>query len=91
MENIGDGKMVYPMDGIGEKIFVFVVCGAKVHTDTLNLSLPFLQKRTQYRIMVVTDLYRNEGKINHPDFIDIKTPEAYNHHQACIPRLHWVL
>jgi len=72
------------MDGIGEKIFVFVVCGAKVHTDTLNFSLPFLQKRTQYRIIVVTDLSRNEGKISHPDFMDIKTPEAYSHHQACI-------
>lgn len=72
------------MDAVAQKIFVFVVCGAKLHTDTLNFSLPFLQRRTAHRIVVVTDLSRNEGKIDHLDILDVKTPKEYNNHQACI-------
>lgn len=72
------------MDSLTENIFVFVACGIKTHTETLNFSLPFLQRRTSNRIIVVTDLSRNEGAIQHTDVIDVKTPENFNHHQAAI-------
>lgn len=72
------------MDDINLHLFVFVVCGERLHTDTLNVSLPFLKKRTKHRIVVLTDLSRNEGEINHTDVIDVKTPSEYTHHQACI-------
>ncbi|NSW45334.1 MAG: hypothetical protein HPY79_05935 [Bacteroidales bacterium] len=64
--------------------FVFVVCGAKVHIDTLHFSLEQLKKHSQYPIYVVTDSTRNEIPIHHDNVIDIETPSSYDHHQASI-------
>lgn len=68
------------------KTFVFVVCGAKEHLDTLNFSLKALRRFSNLPILVITDLSRNETEINHPkkQVIDIRTDAAYNHHQASI-------
>jgi len=64
--------------------FVFVVCGEKVHINTLHFSLEQLKKYSQYPIYVVTDSKRNEIPIHHNNIIDIETPASYNHHQASI-------
>ena len=64
--------------------FVFVVCGAKTHIDTLHFSLEQLKKYSQYPIFVVTDSKRNEITIRHNNIIDVQTPSSYNHHQASI-------
>lgn len=64
--------------------FVFVVCGAKEHIDTLNYSIPLLRYFSEYPILVVTDLQRNEAEIFHDNIIDIATPEHFTHHQAAI-------
>lgn len=69
-----------------DKAFVFVVCGAKEHLDTLNFSLRALKRFSRFPILVVTDLKRNETGIDHPlhQIIDILVNEKYNHHQASI-------
>lgn len=64
--------------------FVFVVCGNREHTDTLNLSLNYLKHFSQSKIVVITDSSRNESNINHDHIIDVKTPEHYSHHEASI-------
>jgi hypothetical protein len=68
------------------KAFVFVVCGAEEHINTLNFSLKALKMRTVLPILVVTDLNRNEVDIDHhaDGIIDVRTPDALNHHQASI-------
>jgi hypothetical protein len=69
-----------------DKNYVFVVCGAKEHLDTLNFSLRALKRFSHFSILVVTDLKRNETAINHPSdkIIDIGVTEEYSHHQASI-------
>ncbi len=69
---------------MSESIFIFVVCGAKEHTDTLKLSLKYLKKYSKKEIWVLTDSSRNEEAIFHDTVINIKTPEYLNHHQASI-------
>jgi hypothetical protein len=64
--------------------FVFVVCGSREHTDTLNFSLNYLKHFSQSKIVVITDTSRNESEINHDYIIDVKTPEQYSHHEASI-------
>jgi hypothetical protein len=64
--------------------FVFVVCGSREHIDTLHFSLNALKKYTKNKIVVITDLSRNEIEIQHSDVIDVKTSPKYNHHQASI-------
>jgi hypothetical protein len=64
--------------------FVFVVCGSREHTDTLNFSLNYLKHFSQSKIVVITDTSRNESEINHDHIIDVKTPEQYSHHEASI-------
>lgn len=64
--------------------FVFVVCGAKEHIDTLNYSLLALKKFSKTSIYVLTDTSRNKEKINHDAIIDIPTPKKYDAHQASI-------
>ncbi|MGM0650481.1 MAG: hypothetical protein ACQES1_08250, partial [Bacteroidota bacterium] len=64
--------------------FVFVVCGSKEHIDKLNFSLKFLKHFSNKNIIVVTDLSRNEAKINHDNILDVSTPEYYNNHKASI-------
>jgi hypothetical protein len=64
--------------------FVFVVCGSKEHLDTLKLSYDTLRKKTQYPIIIVTDLSRNEYAIDYSYIIDISTPKEFDHHQASI-------
>lgn len=67
-----------------KNVFVFVVCGAKEHIDTLHYSLSALKKFTRNTIVVLTDTARNEAPILHDEVVDVKTPEEYNHHQASI-------
>jgi hypothetical protein len=66
--------------------FVFVVCGAEEHINTLNFSLRVLRSQTNFPILVVTDLQRNADDINHEEdsILDIRTPQEYNNHQASI-------
>lgn len=64
--------------------FVFVVCGAKEHIDTLHFSLERLKRYSQNEIIVLTDSLRNETKIEHSLIIDVETPKHFNHHQASI-------
>lgn len=64
--------------------FVFVVCGAKTHIDTLHVSLRFLRHFSTNPILVVTDMSRNEIPVNHDNIINIATPTEYDHHQASI-------
>ncbi|MBI5219228.1 MAG: hypothetical protein HY958_09895 [Bacteroidia bacterium] len=78
----------------GKNIFVFVVCGADKHIDTLNFSLRCLKYFSKKTILVVTDLKRNSKQINHHEIIDISAPEKFTHHQASIylkTRLHTCL
>ena len=75
-------RMMKPLN----RSFVFVVCGAEEHTNTLNFSLKALKARTTLPILVVTDTARNEGIIEHHSrgVIDVRTPVALDHHQASI-------
>lgn len=69
---------------MSKNIFVFVVCGAAEHIETLHFSLKYLQHFSKNEIIVVTDSSRNEIAINHDHVIDVKVDEKYNHHQASI-------
>jgi hypothetical protein len=65
-------------------IFVFVVCGAAEHIESLHFSMSALKRFSQHEIIVLTDKSRNEIPIRHENVIDIKTPANYTHHQASI-------
>ena len=67
-----------------ENIFVFVVCGAKEHIDTLHFSLTALKKFSKLRIIIVTDKSRNEEDIRHTEIVNVDTPSQLDHHQASI-------
>ncbi|HLS71151.1 MAG TPA: hypothetical protein VK027_05780 [Chitinophagaceae bacterium] len=67
-----------------QSIFIFVVCGAREHIDTLHFSLKYLKKFSKYPIWILTDSSRNEIPIVHDTIIDIKTPKDFDHHQASI-------
>lgn len=69
---------------MAEKVFVFVVCGAREHIDTLHFSLRALRKYTQLPIWVVTDSRRNETPVVWEKVIEGNPPESYTHHQAGI-------
>lgn len=64
--------------------FIFVVCGAREHIDTLHYSLEYLKKYSGNEIWVLTDSNRNEIPVVHDKIVDIRTPEEFNHHQASI-------
>lgn len=64
--------------------FVFVVCGAKEHIDTLHFSLKYLQHFSKNEILVVTDSSRNEISVVFDTVVDVKTPEHFTNHQASI-------
>lgn len=64
--------------------FVFVVCGAKEHVDTLHFSLSMLQRFSSNEIIVVTDTKRNEIPVSYTNVIDFDTPSNLDHHQASI-------
>lgn len=64
--------------------FVFVVCGAREHVDTLHFSLEYLKYFSKNEIIVVTDSSRNEIAVEHDNVIDVRTPENFTHHQASI-------
>lgn len=67
-----------------QETFVFVVCGADEHIETLNYALDFLRHFCDNEIVVVTDRSRNTLEINHPVVVDVATPKDLNHHQASI-------
>ncbi len=69
---------------MSNNIFVFAVCGAREHIDTLHFSLDYLNKYSKLPIYVVTDQSRNEIEINHDTVINVATPENFNNHQASI-------
>lgn len=64
--------------------FVYAVCGAKEHIDTLHISLQVLSKQSQHPIWVITDSTRNETPIAWDRLIDIPTPREMSNHQASI-------
>jgi len=64
--------------------FVFVVCGAKEHIETLHFSIRYLKHFSRNDIIVVTDSTRNEVPVVFTNVIDVKTPENFNNHQASI-------
>lgn len=64
--------------------FIFVVCGAKEHIDTLHYSLQYLKKYSKNEIWILTDSTRNEVAILHDKIIDVATPTEFDHHQASI-------
>lgn len=64
--------------------FVFVVCGAKEHIEELNFSLKFLRKFSKNEIIVLSDLKRNEIKIEHNNIIQIDTPKEFDNHESSI-------
>ncbi len=64
--------------------FVFVVCGAEDHLQTLRFSYVHLAKRTKFPIYIVTDLARNDSTLDFDGVINIETPKHLNHHQASI-------
>lgn len=64
--------------------FVFVVCGAREHIETLNFSLRFIRHFSRFPILVVTDSKRNEIPVAHDAIIDVDTPEYFDNHQASI-------
>ena len=64
--------------------FVFVVCGAREHIDTLHFSLHALKRFTVHPVTVVTDSRRNEIPVEYDSIIDVPTPEQLDHHQASI-------
>ncbi len=66
------------------KYFVFVVCGAAEHINTLHFSLKILQRFTNQAIIIVTDSSRNELNIIHDKVIDFPTPSTLSNHQAAI-------
>jgi hypothetical protein len=69
---------------MSKNIFVFVVCGASEHIDTLQFSLKFLNKFSKKEIYVVTDSKRNEVPVVFDKVIDIQTPSEFTNHQASI-------
>jgi len=62
--------------------FVFVVCGAREHIDTLHFSIRALKKFSRNDIILVTDSSRNEVPVVHDEIININTPEHFSHHKA---------
>lgn len=69
---------------LNRNCYVFVVCGLSEYISQLNFSLRLLKKFSSNKIIILTDLKRNEGIIDHHDIIDITTPADLNHHQASI-------
>ena len=65
-------------------IFVFVVCGAREHIETLHFSLRALSTFSKNEVWVVTDSSRNEIPVIHHTVIDVPVPGHFNHHQASI-------
>ncbi|MFN8299299.1 MAG: hypothetical protein U0T75_09350 [Chitinophagales bacterium] len=64
--------------------FVFVVCGAREHLDTLHYSLRYLKHFSKNDIVVITDSSRNEIAVEHDNVVDVKAPEHFDNHQASI-------
>ena len=64
--------------------FVFVVCGAQQHINTLHFSLEALKQFTSFEILVVTDQSRNEVPVKHSQLFNVSTPAHLNNHQAAI-------
>jgi hypothetical protein len=67
-----------------ENIFVFVVCGEKKHINRLQFSLKYLLYFSNNKVVIITDLSRNEIEIEFNNIINVKTPETLNNHQASI-------
>jgi hypothetical protein len=64
--------------------FVFAVCGARHHIETLNVALGHLARFSREPATVVTDLARNEAEIRHGSVINVETPPDFTNHQAAI-------
>lgn len=67
--------------------FVFVVCGAASHLDTLDRALRELRPRTALDVWVLTDPARNARPIDPSAadrIVEVPTPPELDHHQASI-------
>jgi len=53
-----------------KQCFVFVVCGAREHIDTLHFSIKALQQFSKKTIYVITDVSRNETPILYDNIIN---------------------
>jgi len=67
-----------------KNIFVFVVCGADEHINTLNYSLSSLKRFSDKEILVVTDPERNTLPIDHDNILAVSTPKNFDPHQVSI-------
>ncbi len=68
----------------GNNRFVFVVCGAREHIDTLHFSLEALKQFTSFEILVVTDQSRNEIPVKHTRVLNVSAPAHLNNQQSAI-------
>ena len=68
----------------GKNRYVFVVCGARGHIDTLHFSLAALKQFTALEIWVVTDASKNEMSVVHEHVINVATPPQFDNHQSAI-------
>jgi hypothetical protein len=64
--------------------YVFVVCGAAQHIQTLHFALGLLKQFSRKPAVVVTDASRNAIPIRHDNIIDIATPPQLSAHEAAI-------
>lgn len=64
--------------------FVFVVCGAAAHVETLAVALRHLRAFSRNPIVVVTDARRNALPVAHDLVIDCPAPEGLSDAQAAI-------
>lgn len=62
--------------------YVYVVCGAAIYIDSVNLSLEFLKAYTRYDICIITDTSRNEKELFHDNILDVRVPEYYSNLEA---------
>jgi hypothetical protein len=69
---------------VGTNVFVFVVCGASEHIETLHFSIAALKRYSKYPIWVVTDSARNKIPIKADIVLQRETPSWMNDHQASI-------
>ncbi|MEW5733287.1 MAG: hypothetical protein AB1921_00440 [Thermodesulfobacteriota bacterium] len=69
---------------MNENIFVFAVCGADKHIETLNTSIRLLRRFSRHPVLVVTDPSRNRKAIEHSDLVNVETPADMDNRRAAI-------
>lgn len=85
--SLAAGPREVPAEDRERRRFVFVVCGAASHLDTLDRALRELRPRTALEVWVVTDPARNARPIDPAGadrVVEVATPPELDHHQASI-------